>query len=237
MEAAAMNGSMIDIKTDAGSGYTGYLSKPEKAKGPGILLIQEIFGVNSHIKEVADLYAAAGYVVLAPDVFWRVEPGVQLGYTPEDVQKGAALAGKCKPEEIVQDLHKAAETLKAQPQFGGKLGAVGYCMGGTYAYLLATGDVVDVAVGYYGGNIDKYLDAAKNLHCPIMLHFGEKDTHISQSKVDTIAAALKGKGHVEIFVYKNADHGFNCDQRKSYDRQSAMLAFGRSMVLLDRTLT
>lgn len=231
-----MNGNMIDIKSEAGSGYTGYLSKPESAKGPGILLIQEIFGVNSHIKEVADLYAAAGYVVLAPDVFWRVEPGVQLGYTPEDVQKGAAFAGKCKPEEIVQDLGKALETLKQQPQFAGKVGAVGYCMGGTYAYLLATNDSVDVAVGYYGGSIDKYLDAAKNLHCPIMLHFGEKDTHIPQSKVEAIAAALKGKGHVEIFVYKNADHGFNCDQRKSYDRQSAMLAFGRTMVLTDRML-
>jgi carboxymethylenebutenolidase len=231
-----MPGSTIDIKTDAGSGYTGYLSLPPSGKGPGILLIQEIFGVNSHIKEVADLYAAAGYVVLAPDVFWRVQPGVQLGYTPEDVQKGMALFGQCKPEQVLLDLGKAADTLKKQPQFTGKLGVVGYCLGGTLAYLMATADLADVAVGYYGGNIDKYLDAAKNLHCPLMLHFGEKDAHIPQAKVDLIADALKGKGHVEIFVYKNADHGFNCEQRQSYDRQSAMLAYGRTMVLLSRVL-
>jgi carboxymethylenebutenolidase len=236
LEAWLMAGKTIDIKTPTGSGYTGYLSLPEK-KGPGILLIQEIFGVNSHIREVADLYASAGYVVLAPDVFWRVQPGVQLGYTPEDVQKGISLFSKCNPEEIVSDLGKAAETLKQEPQYAGKLGVVGYCMGGTFAYLLATKDLVDAAVGYYGGNIDKYLDGAKNLHCPIMLHFGEKDGHIPMSKVETISNALKGKGHVEVYVYKAADHGFNCDQRKSYDRQAAMLAFARSMILLDKTLS
>src|ERR1700675_3152471 len=101
---AGMTGNTIEIKTDAGKGYTGYLACPDTGKGPGLLLNQEIFGVNSHIKEVADLYAASGYVVLAPDVFWRVQPGVQLGYTPEDVQKGIALFGQCNPDEIVQDL-------------------------------------------------------------------------------------------------------------------------------------
>jgi carboxymethylenebutenolidase len=231
-----MPGRTIDIKTDAGSGYTGYLALPESGKGPGMLIIQEIFGVNSHIKEVADLYAAAGFVALAPDVFWRVQPGVQLGYTDEDVKKGIELIGKCKPDNIVADLGSAAATLRKLPEFAGKLGVVGYCMGGTYAYMLAVRDMVDAAVGYYGGGIAQHLDEANKLHCPLMLHFGEKDTHIPLTSVKTIAAALEGKGHVEIYVY-DADHGFNCDQRKSYNRKAAMLAFGRSMILLNKNLT
>lgn len=232
-----MAGTTIDIKTQTGSGFTGYQALPESAKGPGILLLQEIFGVNSHIRQVADLYAAAGYVVLAPDVFWRVQPHVELGYTPEDIEKARAIAGKLDQEQVVKDLADAIATLKSTAQCAGKVGTVGYCMGGYYAYRLATADAVDCAVGYYGGMIDKHLDQAKNLHCPIMLHFGQKDDHIPPSSVEKIREALHDKGHVEVYVYEGAGHGFNCDQRSSYDRQSAMLAFGRSMILLNKTLT
>jgi carboxymethylenebutenolidase len=231
-----MAGKTINITTKTGKGFTGYLATPKETKAPGIILIQEIFGVNSHIKSVADLYAKAGFVVLAPDVFWRVQPGVELGYSPEDVQKGMGLIQKCDQEQILTDLGSAVETLRAQSQCSGKIGAVGYCLGGSLAYRLACHDLVDCAVGYYGGNIEKYLDEAKNLHCPIMLHFGAKDAHITQSTVDKIRTALDGKGHVEIFVYEDADHGFNCDQRKSYDRESTMLAYGRSQVILNKSL-
>ena len=232
-----MAGKTIDIKTATGSGMTGYLALPEGEKGPGLLLVQEIFGVNSHIKEVADLYAAAGFVVLAPDAFWRVQPNVQLGYTPEDVQKAMGLAKQLDQAQSMIDMQDALKTLRSQPQCGGKVGVVGYCFGGTVAYKLATSDLVDAAVGYYGGGIAQALDSAKNLHCPLMLHFGEKDAHITSESVDKIKAALKDQGHVEIFVYKNADHGFNCDQRASYDRFSAMLAYGRSYCLLKNALT
>jgi carboxymethylenebutenolidase len=230
-----MAGSKLKIKTETGDGYSGYLALPASGKGPGMLVIQEIFGVNSHIKQVCDLYAAAGFVALAPDVFWRVQPDIELGYTPEDMQKGIATIQKCDQKQIVKDLSDAIKALRAVPQFAGKVGVVGYCLGGTMAYHLACSDLVDCAVGYYGGGIDKSLDEAKNLHCPLMLHFGEKDSHISMSSVDTIRKALDGKGHVEVFVYP-ADHGFNCDQRSSYDRQSAMVAYGRSMVLFNKTL-
>ena len=231
-----MAGKTIDIATKTGKGFTGYLATPTEKKAPGIILIQEIFGVNSHIKSVADLYAKAGYVVLAPDVFWRVQPGVELTYSQDDMQKGMGLIKQCDQEQILKDLGSAIEVLKAQPQCAGKVGAVGYCLGGSLAYRLATHDMVDCAVGYYGGNITQCLDEAKNLHCPIMLHFGGKDTHIPMEAVDKIRTALDGKGHVEIFVYEDADHGFNCDQRKSYDRESAMLAYGRSQVLLTKSL-
>jgi carboxymethylenebutenolidase len=230
-------GSKIEIKTGTGSGMSGYLALPENPKGPGILVVQEIFGVNSHIKQVADLYAAAGFVALAPDAFWRVEPGAELGYTPPDIQKGMALAKKLDPAQSLADMEAALVTLRHLPQCASKVGVVGYCFGGTVAYKLATSDKVDAAVGYYGGGIAQALDSAKNLHCPLMLHFGEKDGHITMDLVDKIKTALKDVGHVEVFVYKGADHGFNCDQRPSYDRASAMLAFGRSYCFLKNALT
>ncbi|MBX9724900.1 MAG: dienelactone hydrolase family protein [Candidatus Obscuribacterales bacterium] len=232
-----MAGTTVEIKTQTGTGFTGYLALPEAKRAPGILLIQEIFGVNSHIKEVADLYAEAGYVVLAPDVFWRAQKNVELGYTPDDIQKGMGYWGKCDKEQVVKDLKDALNTLRSNPQCSSKVAATGYCLGGYLSYRLATADVVDAAVCYYGGMIQQSLDLASNLHCPIMMHFGEKDTHIPLSAVDQIRTALKDKGHVEIFVYKGADHGFNCDQRASYDRRSAMLAYGRSQVMLNRALT
>ena len=127
----------LEIKTTTGSGYTGYLALPDAKKGPGILLIQEVFGVNSHIRDVANLYAAAGYVVLAPDVFWRQQPNVELGYTPEDIDKGRALAGKTDPEQVLADLLDAVKALKKVPECGSRVGTVGFCMGGLLAYRLA----------------------------------------------------------------------------------------------------
>ena len=232
-----MTGQTIDIKADSATGFTGYLALPAKKSGPGLLLVQEIFGVNKHIRETADLFAEAGFVVLAPDVFWRVQPHLELGYTPEDVKQAMQIAQKNDKEQMLNDMGSALKTLRARPEFGGKVGVVGYCLGGSMAYRLATHDLVDRAVGYYGGAIEQSLDEAKNLHCPLMLHFGEKDGHITMPTVDKIRHALSDKGHVEIFVYDGADHGFNCDQRGSYDRKSTMLAFGRSMVLLSNSLT
>ena len=233
-----MSGKTIDIKTGpmSGPGMTGYLAMPASGKGPGLLVVQEIFGVNSHIREVADLYAAAGFVALAPDAFWRLEKNVELGYTPADMQKGMALAKQLDQGQAMADFQSAIETLKAVPGCGGKVGVVGYCFGGTVAYKLATSDRVEAAVGYYGGGIEAALGSAGNLHCPLMLHFGEKDAHISMASVDKIKAALKDSGHVEVYTY-DADHGFNCDQRASYDRKSAMLAYGRSYAFLKNALT
>jgi carboxymethylenebutenolidase len=121
-----MSGSNIEIKTDMGTGFTGYLSMPQKPNGSGMLVIQEIFGVNSHIRDVADLYAAAGYVALAPDVFWRQQPHVEFNYTPEDIQKGVALAQKLDPSQVLADVKSAATALRGVPQFSKKLGVVGY---------------------------------------------------------------------------------------------------------------
>lgn len=229
-------GKTIEIKTRAGSGSTGYLALPEAQHGPGLLLIQEVFGVNSHIRECADLFAAAGYSVLAPDLFWRIQPKIELGYGTEDLEKAMTLAVKLDKEQALQDLEDAVNELKRLPQCASRVGAIGYCMGGSFAYRLATHDAVDAAVSYYGGQIAQSLEEATNLHCPIMMHFGDQDKHIPPTTVAKIATALKDKGHVEIFQY-HADHGFNCDQRASYNRFAAMLAYGRTAVFLNKMLT
>ena len=224
-----MSGKMIQINNQ---GFSGYLAVPKDPNGCGIVLIQEIFGVNSHIREVADTWAQAGFVVLAPDVFWRIKPDVQLGYTPDDIQKGMGFAGKLDYEQVVNDLKEAVVKLRSEPQCKGKVAAMGYCMGGFLSYLTAAAGAVDAAVCYYGGGIAAHLDKAKNIKCPVIMHFGAKDAHIPLSDVDKIRDAVKGKSQVKIYVY-DADHGFNCDQRGSYDRKSCLVAFGRSMMLLE----
>src|SRR6185295_9473367 len=128
----------------------GYLALPASGKGPGVLLLQEIFGVNREIRETADLYAEEGYVVLAPDVFWRLEPGLQLGYSPEEIQKGRDLKGRTDLDVASRDMSAAVAALRAMPEVAGKVGAIGFCFGGLLAYLAAARCGVDAAVSYYG---------------------------------------------------------------------------------------
>ncbi len=226
----------IKIKTTDNKEFSGYLSKPPSGKGPGLLLVQEIFGINSHIREVADLYAQEGFVVLAPDLFWRVQPGVELGYNSEDFAKGLDLYGKLDMNQALSDLSDAINTLKELPAVAGKVGAVGYCLGGNISYRLASRGKVDAAVSYYGGGIDQALDEAKNLHCPLLMHFADLDKYISADAVKNISTSLANKPAVKIYTYSNVDHGFNCDQRSTYNRQAAMLAYSRSAAFLHKHL-
>jgi carboxymethylenebutenolidase len=221
-------GEIIKIKSDDGFEFDAYLAKPEAEPKGGILVIQEIFGVNSHIRSVADGYANAGYAAIAPAIFDRAEPGVELGYEEEDIMRGAGIArGKLKIPETLSDLSAAADQLK---QYG-KVGAVGYCFGGLLAYLSACNlNNLACAVGYYGGGITGVLDQKPGI--PLMLHFGERDEHISMSDVDEIKAANPG---VPVFTY-DADHGFNCDQRASYDEAASALALGKTLAFFAEQL-
>jgi carboxymethylenebutenolidase len=213
-------------------GSAGYLALPPAGKGPGLLLFQEIFGVNEHIRAVADQYALDGFVVLAPDVFWRQAPRIELGYGAEDRQRGMALAGAMVGTETLADISAALAALRARPEAAGaKAGAIGYCMGGTFAYLAAATTDIDAAVGYYGGRIHHELDRAKDVRCPLLLHYAERDDHIPPSAVASVREALAGKP-VDTHVYAGAMHGFNCWARASYHAPSAALAHGRSLAFL-----
>jgi carboxymethylenebutenolidase len=198
------------------------------------VLLQEVFGINHHIRAVADTYAEEGYVVLAPDLFWRIEPGVQLGYTGADLDKAVSLYQRFDVARGVEDIKATVAALRALPACTGKVGALGFCLGGRLAYLAAAHAGVDCAVSYYGGGIDAVLDQPAAV--PMVLHYGGADGHIPMSAVDKVRAAFAGRPEIEIYVYPGAEHGFNCPERASYDKPSALMAHSRSIALLHRVM-
>lgn len=226
----------LDISAADGGRFQGYLALPPAGKGPGIVLIQEIFGVNAHIRGVAEQYAQDGYVVLAPDVFWRQQPRVELGYAGADMEKAMQLMQHADLDQTVGDIGAAAKALRALPEVTGKIAAIGYCFGGKLAYLAAAQGSVDAAVAYYGGGIDQHLDKADAIHVPMLFHFGGKDSHIPPVSVDKIASRFAQRDNAAVHVYPAADHGFNCWSRGSYHPHSAALAHGRSLVFLGEQL-
>jgi carboxymethylenebutenolidase len=223
-----MSTRWIKIKSHEGREYEALVALPPTGKGSGIVLFQEIFGVNHHIRAVAEQYMLDGYVVLAPDVFWRQEPHVQLHYSEQDFQHGFKLMQGSKPEDLAADVKSSVAALRALPEVTGKVGALGFCMGGRLAYLAAATAGVDAAVCYYGGGIQDSLDVAKGVRGAIQFHYGALDKHIPREAVDKVRAAFAGKT-AEFHVYENADHGFNCWERGSYHQRSAAMAHGRSL--------
>ena len=223
-----MNAQWIKIKSPDGGEYEAYLALPPSGKGPGLVLFQEIFGVNRHIRAVADQYALSGFVVLAPDLFWRQAPRVELGYTAPDIEKGRGLMSGLSPTQAIGDIGATVKTLRARPEVTGKVGAIGYCMGGRFAYFAAATAGVDAASCFYGGAIQDNLDKAASITCPIQFHYGERDQVIPAAAREKVAAAMQGKP-AEIFVYP-ADHGFSCWERGSYEPRSAAQAHARSLL-------
>jgi carboxymethylenebutenolidase len=214
-------GQNIELSASDGHRLAAYESSAEAPRG-GIVVIQEIFGVTRHIRAVADQYAAAGFIAIAPALFDRVERDVDVPYT--DMAKGFGYMQQLKNEQVMLDVQAAINRLKP----AGKVGVVGYCWGGTMAYLAAARLKMAAAVAYYGGGIDKYT--AEKPRCPIMFHFGEKDAHIPLSAVEKIKAEVP-EG---IFHLYPADHGFNCTDRASFEPASAKLALQRSLEFFHR---
>lgn len=214
-------GQNIELSASDGHRLAAYMSSPATPRG-GIVVIQEIFGVTRHMRAVADQYAAAGFTAIAPALFDRVERNVDVPYT--DMAKGYGYMQQLKNEQVMLDVQAAINRLSP----AGKVGVVGYCWGGTMAYLAAARLKVAAAVAYYGGGIDKYT--AEKPRCPIMFHFGEKDAHIPLSAVEKIKAEVP-EG---IFHLYPADHGFNCTDRASFEPASAKLALERSLEFFHR---
>ena len=215
---------MAQVGLTAADGFKvgAYVAPPIGEPKGAVVVLQEIFGVNQHIRRVADGYAAAGYGAIAPQIFDRVERNVELGYTAQpDFDKGLRIAfHDLKLSDTLLDIQAAIDHVARY----GQVGVVGYCFGGLLTWLSACSlDKVAVASAYYGGGIAK--EAKRYARCPVMMHFGEKDKHIPLHEVETIRAA---QPDVQIFVY-DADHGFNCDERGSYDETSASLALDRTL--------
>lgn len=232
-----MHASTISISSHDGKTFDGYLSLPPKGTGPGLILIQEIWGVNEHIRAVADQYAMDGYVVLAPDVFWRQKPGVDLQYTEADTQFAYQYMNNLDGPNAVKDLQATAQALRGRTEVNGKIASLGFCMGGRLSYALAATGAVDAAVCYYGGGIQNNLDVADSIRVPILFHYGELDDHIPASAVSAVQQAFAGRSNAEFHVYPGVGHGFNCWGRPLYNQRAAALARGRSLQWLAVSLT
>ncbi len=223
-----MNSQWIKIQGSDGE-YGAYLSLPPTGKGPGLVLFQEIFGVNEHIRTIADQYALDGYVVLVPDVFWRQAPRIELGYVGADMDRAMQLMGEMDQKGVEADIKTTVATLRARPEVVGKIGAFGFCMGGRLAYAAAAQGGINAAVSYYGGGIQNQLDRAASIHCPMLFHYGALDTKIPLSAINAVKTAFANKS-ADFYVYPNADHGFNCWARGTYHQPSSALAHARTLL-------
>ena len=212
-------GTTIDLKAADGHTFSAYTAGPANGT-KGIVMIQEIFGVNHHMRDMADRFAAQGYAVVTPALFDRAQRGVELGYTPDDIAAGRDLRMKLTDAQVMADVEAAANHLA-----GKKLGIVGYCFGGTVAWWGATRTRKFAASScWYGGGIAGTKDEAPN--CPVQMHFGEKDASIPMNDVDAVKAA---QAKAEIYVYMGAGHGFGCDERGSFSKPDYELAQQRTL--------
>jgi carboxymethylenebutenolidase len=216
-------GKLITLTAVDGHTLDAYRADPQgKARG-GLVVAQEIFGVNHHIRAVCDGFAAAGYLAVAPALFDRARKKVEFGYTPDDLAKGFEIMQSLDLDNVMKDVAAAAAVAKA----AGRVGVVGYCWGGTVAWAAATRlDGIAASVCYYGGGIGEL--AGEKPRCPVMLHFGDQDPWIPMEVVEKVRAAHP---KLPLYIY-HADHGFNCDARGSYHAESAKLALDRTLGFL-----
>jgi len=218
---------MVTIKSFDGDEFDGYLALPASGYGPGIVVLQEIFGVDEHMRSVADWYAAHGFVALCPDLFWRMERGVQL--TGAEFDKAIDYYERLDEAKAVEDSAAAMNFLRQHPACSGRVGAVGFCLGGNLAYLLSVRFKPDCAVGYYGVSIEKSLDEAKNLTSPLMLHIAGQDKFCPPEAQAQIHEALDGNPLVTIHVYPDRDHAFGRLGGDHYHAADTELAHLRSL--------
>ncbi|MDP2619282.1 MAG: dienelactone hydrolase family protein [Hyphomicrobiales bacterium] len=218
-------GTQMTLTAADGHKLSAYRAEPEMASKEGLVVLQEIFGVNKHIRSVADRFAHDGFIAAAPALFDRVSPGFEIGYSPDEVARGRETRAKVTLDEALADTQAAIDALKEE---GLKVGVVGYCWGGGLAWAAATRlKGVTCAVCYYGGLIPELAD--EDPKCPVMLHFGEDDQSIPMDKVEVVRAKHPT---VPLFTYPGAGHGFNCDLRGSYDADAAAAARQRTLTFL-----
>ena len=231
-------GKMIEIRaTDSSATFSGYLALPASGKGPGVVIGQEIFGVNANMRAVADFYAEEGYVALVPDLFWRLQPGIDLGYTEADFALAIDLFQRLDVDKAVTDIDASFNALRARPEVeGAGLGYVGFCMGGKLAWLTATRTDVACAVGYYGMGIEHLLHESENLKGRLVLHFAENDGYCDASARARISQHLAGNDKAEIYVYPGVDHAFARAGSSHYDKPASLMAHERSIAALKREI-
>lgn len=232
-----MAGQYIQVQADDGSGsFRAYLALPPSGKGPGIVVEQEIFGINGFIREVADHYASLGFVAIAPDLFWRQQPNVELGYSEPEWQQAFKLMQGFSVDKGIDDIGATIRALRARPELAGDVGCVGFCLGGKLAYLSACRLDVAVSVGYYGVGIENLLDEAERIKGHLVLHVAENDKFCPPEAQQKIVQGLSGRPNIEIHRYPGVDHAFARPPSENYDAKSAELANQRTLDAFRRFL-
>jgi len=218
--------------------FSAYLAIPATTPGPGIVVAQEIFGVNQVMREVCDWLAGEGFVACCPDIFWRIEPGIQLTDKSEaEWARAFELFGLFDADKGIEDLRATLAQLRGHEACNGKVGSVGYCLGGKLAYLMATRSDADCNVGYYGVGLDEVLGEAGNISTPLLLHAASKDQFVPAAAQEKIKAGLSGNPNVTLHVYEGQDHAFARLGGDHYHKSSADLANGRSLEHLKGNLS
>ena len=213
--------------------FSAYVSIPEVPNGHAVIVLQEIFGVTPHVREVADRYAQEGYLAIAPDLFWRVEPGLSLSHSKEDMKRAFSILEQFSEEQGVQDIGCTITHAKAQTGIDGGVAVVGMCLGGKLAYLSASRLPVDASLAFYGVGIEKNLGEAVGIKAPLLMFFGGKDKYAGAPVREQIAAATSANQNVHIRVYEDADHGFYTRG----DPEVIRLAHAEAMAFLKQHLT
>ncbi|MGH9589196.1 MAG: dienelactone hydrolase family protein [Terracidiphilus sp.] len=222
-------GERVLLTAADGQTLDAYVARPEGEPLAGLVVVQEIFGVNAHIRSVAEGFAKDGFLAVAPALFDRIQPGVELGYEPAEVRKAMSFVPKIDMDKSLLDVGAALGYAADDTHM--KVGVVGYCFGGTLAWLAATRLRPAAAVGYYGGRIGNYVSESPS--APVMLHFGKDDAHIPGSEIEKVHAAHP---EVDIFLYENAGHAFNREASPGYNAKAALEARRRTLAFLKKHL-
>lgn len=229
-------GETTTIKTDDGQ-FAAYVARPSNPKAPAIVVIQEIFGVNAVMRGVCDQLAAAGFLAVCPDLFWRIEPGIDITDQSEaEWKKAFELYNAFDVDAGVKDIAATIDHVRALPEVNGKVGAVGFCLGGLLAYLTATRTDADASVAYYGVGIEKHLVESEKQAHPLLMHIAEEDQFVPKEAQALILAQLKNHPQVEIFTYPGRDHAFARQGGEHYDAADAKLASGRTLAFFQQHL-
>jgi len=226
----------IDIATPDGT-FQAYVAKPQVAKAPAIVVLQEIFGINVDMKETCAWLASEGFIAVCPDLFWRMEPGVSMSSLNEaEWKKGFEFYQRFNRDLGVADIAATIETARKLPNCTGRVGVTGFCLGGLLTFLTATRKSPDAAVAYYGGETDKYIDEARGLTRPLMMHLAEADEFIGPDARAKISAGVKGNPHVTVHTYPGCNHAFARHQGVHYDAAAATAANARTVAFLKKNL-
>lgn len=219
----------VTVTARDGGRFQAYVAMPARTPAPGLVVIQEIFGVNQVMRDLSDAYAAAGFVAICPDIFWRIEPGVDISDRSEaEWQKAFDLFGRFDVDRGVEDLAATLDHVRGMAECNGKAGTVGYCLGGKLAYLMATRSTADANVSFYGVGLDELIGEAPRITAPYMAHVAAKDGFVPPEKQAKFVPALQAHPKATVHVYQEQDHAFARVGGKHYDKAAADLANGRT---------